>query len=78
LQEENGFLAAFSSNNLYKARFAFHHLAHHSEIIPIVPQFTQKVGLFDTEKIPYVIEKSERAMQAQLPYLKRFLESAHS
>lgn len=66
-------ISSIMSNNLYKANFAFHNLAHHTEIIPIVPQFEQKVGLFDTEKIPYVIEQGERAMQAQLPYLRQVL-----
>jgi NTE family protein len=68
-------ISSIMSNNLYKAKFAFHNLAHHSEIIPIVPQFTQKVGLFDIEKIPYVIEEGERAMEAQLPYLRQLLQS---
>lgn len=67
-------VSSIMSNNLYKANFAFHNLAHHSEIIPIVPHFQQKVGLFDTEKIPYVIEEGERAMQAQLPYLRQLLK----
>ena len=49
-----------------------------SVIFPIVPQFNQKVGLFDTEKFPYVIEQGERAMEEQLPYLKRVLALTNS
>ena len=64
-------LSSIMSNNLYKANFAFHNLAHHGEIIPIVPEFTQKVGLFDTDKIPYVITEGERAIEAQMPYLRQ-------
>jgi NTE family protein len=62
------------SNNLLRANFAFHNLAHHSEVIPIVPQFTQRIGLFDTDKIPYIIEEGERAADAQIPYLRRLLK----
>ena len=68
-------ISSIMSNNLYKANFAFHNLAHHSEIIPIVPEFTQKIGLFDIEKIPYVIEAGERATEAQLPYLRQLLQN---
>ncbi len=68
-------VSSIMSNNLYKANFAFHNLAHHSEIIPIVPNFTQKIGLFDTDKIPYIVEEGERAATEQLPYIKKFLES---
>ena len=66
-------VSSIMSNNLYRANYAFHNLAHHSEIIPIVQQFTEKVGLFDTEKIPYVIQEGERAAEEQLPYIKRLL-----
>ncbi len=68
-------ISSIMSNNLYKANYAFHNLAHHSEIIPIVPTFKQKIGLFDTDKIPYIIEEGERAAEEQLPYIKKFLES---
>ena len=62
-----------TSNNLLKTNFAFHNLAHHSEIIPIIPEFKQRIKLFDTGKIPYIIEEGERAAEAQLSYLKEFL-----
>ena len=66
-------VSAILSNNLLKSQFSFHGLAHHAEIIPIIPQFTQRIRLFDTEKIPYIIEEGERAAQEQLPYLTRLL-----
>lgn len=71
-------VSSIMSNNLFKANFAFHNLAHHREIIPIVPQFTQKIGLFDTDKIPSIIEEGQRATEEQLPYVKRLLASAAS
>lgn len=66
-------LSSIMTNNLLKSRFAFHNITHHSEVIPIVPQFDQRVKLFDTEKIPYIIEVGERAAEEQMPYLRRLL-----
>ncbi len=64
------------TNNLLRANYAFHNLAHHAEIIPILPDFDRPVRLFDTHLIPYVIEEGERATEAQLPHLHRVLEQA--
>jgi NTE family protein len=66
-------VSSILSNNLLKSQFAFHGLAHHAEIIPIIPQFGERIRLFDTEKIPYIIEEGERAAVEQIPYLKRLL-----
>lgn len=66
-------ISAIMSNNLLKSRFAFHSVAHHSEVIAILPEFKQRIRLFDTEKIPYIIEEGERAAQAQLGYLRNLL-----
>jgi NTE family protein len=71
-------LSSITSNNLLKANYAFHNLAHHHEILPILPQFQHKIHLFDTDKIPYVIEEGERAAEKQLPYLKRLLLAARA
>jgi len=62
------------TNNLLRASYAFHNLAHHAEIIPVLPEFDQKVGLFDTGRFPYVIERGERAAEAILPYLRKLLQ----
>ena len=56
---------------------AFHNLAHDAEIIPILPQFEQKVRLFDTEKIPCVIQVGERTTEEQLLYIKLILALAN-
>jgi NTE family protein len=69
-------LSSIMTNNLLRASFAFHGLAHHSEVIPVIPRFTQRVGLFETSKIPYVVAEGERAMEEQIPYLKRLLDAA--
>lgn len=62
------------TNNLLRANFAFNNLAHHAEILPIIPDFEQPVRLFDTHLIPYVIERGALAAEAQLPYLHSLLE----
>jgi len=71
-------LSSITSNNLLRANFAFHNLAHHNEIIPIIPQFREPLHLFDTDKIPYVIEEGERAAEQQVPYLRKLLAASAS
>lgn len=66
-------LSSITSNNLLCSNYAFHSLAHHGEVIPIIPRFKESIHLFDTEKIPYVIEEGERAAQEQIPYLRQLL-----
>jgi len=63
------------TNNLFRANYAFHNLAHHAEIIPVLPDFDRPVRLFDTHEIPYVIAEGERAAEAQLGYLRQALEA---
>ncbi|WP_089773679.1 patatin-like phospholipase family protein [Ruania alba] len=61
------------TNNLFRANYAFHNLAHHAEIIPVLPEFDRPIRLFDTHEIPYVIEEGERAADAQVGYLRQAL-----
>jgi NTE family protein len=74
LMRYNFQISSVTSNNLLKANFAFHNLAHHSEIIPILPEFKYHIKLFDTDKLPYVIEEGERAAEQELPYIRKLLE----
>ncbi|MEP6896503.1 MAG: patatin-like phospholipase family protein, partial [Chloroflexota bacterium] len=73
LMRYNYQLTSIASNNLLKMNYAFHNLAHHSEIIPIIPEFKHRIKLFDTDKLPYVIEEGERAAEQQLPFIKSLL-----
>jgi NTE family protein len=73
LMRYNFQIASMTSNNLLKTNYAFHNLVHHSEIIPIIPEFKYRLKLFDTDKIPYVIEEGERATEQQLPFIKALL-----
>jgi NTE family protein len=66
------------TNNLLRANYAFHNLAHHTEIIPVLPDFDRPIRLFDTDQIPYVIQQGERAAEGQLDYLHRLLETARA
>ena len=61
------------TNNLFRANYSFHNLAHHAEILPIVPDFGEPVNLFDTHKFAHVIACGARVAEEQLPYLKQLL-----
>jgi NTE family protein len=67
-------LNSIQTNNLFKANYAFHSLAHHSEIVLILPQFNRPINLFSTDQIPYVIEQGELATKEQVPYIRRLLD----
>lgn len=56
------------------AAIGLHNLAHHGEVIPVIPKFTQRISQFDTDKIPYIIEEGERAAEEQVPYIRSLLE----
>ena len=66
-------LASVMTNNLLRSRFAFHNLTHFTEVIPILPEFRDSVGIFDTWKIPYAIEQGRRAAMLHIPYIKKLL-----
>lgn len=68
-------VSAVMTNNLLLSNFAFHNLAHHTEVLPILPRFDQRVGLFETSKLEYVMKEGERAAEEQLPYLRRMLSA---
>ena len=69
------YINSLMTNNLLNSNFAFHNAVHHAEILSIFPEFERSIRLFDTHEIPYVIEQGEKAMRAQLDYLKRLLDS---
>lgn len=66
-------LSAIMSNNLLKSRFSFHSVAHHSEMITIIPEFGRRIRLFDTEQVPYIVEEGARSAREQIPYLRELL-----
>jgi NTE family protein len=60
-------------NNILTSTYAFHNLAHHAEIFPIIPEFEGVISMFDVDKIPNVIVRGEQATREQLPHIKRQL-----
>ena len=76
LMRYNFQMSSITSNNLLRTNYAFHNLAHHSEIIPIIPEFKHPIKLFDTDKLPYVIEEGERAAEGQLQFIRGLLGSS--
>lgn len=67
-------LTSIYTNNILNATYAFHNLAHHAEIFPIIPELDEQVSMFDVDKIPTVIEKGAAATREQLPHIARLLE----
>lgn len=61
-------------NNIFKNAYAFHNLAHHSEIFPIIPEFEGSISMFDIHKMPHIIERGRAATLEQLPHIKRLIE----
>lgn len=66
-------LSSIMTNNLMRSRYALHHLARWSEVVPVMPEFKEHIKLFDAAKIPYIIEQGERAAEAIVPRLRNML-----
>lgn len=66
-------LSSIMTNNLMRSRYASHHLARYTEVIPVIPQFKEHIRLFDAAKIPHIIEQGELATEAIIPQLRRML-----
>lgn len=60
-------VTAITTNHLLRARLGFQTLAHHGEIVTVMPAFDRTISMFDTDAIPYLIERGEAAARAQLP-----------
>lgn len=60
-------------NNILKSTFSFYNLAHHAEVIPILPEFERHIGTFDGDQTAYIIEQGLRATEQQLLYLNRLV-----
>jgi NTE family protein len=70
----NSHLNAVYINNMLRHSFSFHSMAHHSEIIPLVPTFDSHISTFSVAHIPQIIEEGEALAEQHVPYLKRLLE----
>ncbi len=65
---------AVATNHLLRAQFAFHSLTHHAEVLAVLPDFEQTVGLRDLHLIPYLVRQGELATEKEVPYLRRLLQ----
>lgn len=63
------------TNNLMQARLAEAQGAG-ARLLSIVPHLERRVGLFDTEAMPYLVDAGRRATEAQLPAILALLRRA--
>ncbi len=63
-------ITAALSNNLLEARLA---AADSSRLVLMLPELQRRVGLFDTEAMPYLLDEGRRAAEAALPRLRLLL-----
>jgi len=66
-------LSGILSNNLLHASIDLYNMAHHSEVISIIPQFDEEVQMFDTDKVPDIIRVGELEGEKHLPKIKELL-----
>lgn len=64
---------ATTINHLLRSTYAFYSVAHHAEIVPIMPAFDRPIRLTDAHLLPYIIEQGERAAEEAVPYLRSLL-----
>ena len=66
-------LTSIMSNNLLRASTAFYNLAHHGELISIIPQFETDIHPFDTDRILEIIQIGEAETEKHLPQIRSLL-----
>ena len=69
-------LSAVMSNNLLQAAYAFYNLAHHSEVLLMIPQFKSEINLYDVHKLPEILRAGEDEGEKILPQIKYMLETS--
>lgn len=62
-------------NNILRSTFAFHNLAHHAEVVLLLPELDEAIGAFSAEAFPAIIAEGARTARAELPYLRKLLSS---
>lgn len=38
-------------------------------VVPVIPEFENRIGLRDVHLVPYLVERGEHAAEQQMPYL---------
>ena len=67
-------LVGIMSNNLLHTSLSFYSLAHHDEVIPVMPELAEDIPLFDTERMPEIIAAGEKEAKKHINYIKRLVE----
>lgn len=62
------------TNNLMQARLA-EAQGHGARLLSLVPRLEQRVGLFDTAAMPYLVDAGRRAAESALPAIHALLRS---
>jgi NTE family protein len=60
-------------NHLSSTLSGYYNLAHHSEIITIIPEFKDSIKVNDVHKVPYIINEGEKEAEKQIKYIKKIL-----
>jgi NTE family protein len=60
-------------NHILRTTFAFSNLAHHSEVIPVLPEFEGPTGTYDAGQIADLVEAGAHATEEVLPHLRQVL-----
>jgi NTE family protein len=68
-------LVGIMSNNLLHASISFFSMAHHSEVISVVPELPDDIHLFDTERIPEIITAGEIEAEKHLNYIRKLVNT---
>lgn len=63
------------TNNLMQARLAEANTCG-TRLLSIVPKLERRVGLFDTQAMPYLVDTGRRATEAMLPAIRALLNRA--
>jgi len=63
------------TNNLMQARLAEANTCG-TRLLSIVPRLERRVGLFDTQAMPYLVDAGRRATEAMLPAVRALLNRA--
>ncbi|MGD8622201.1 MAG: patatin-like phospholipase family protein [Anaerolineales bacterium] len=66
---------ALYMNNILKSSYSFYNLAHHAEVIPVIPTFDQDIGTFIGDEVDHIIDRGAQATRVHIDYLKRLLAS---
>ena len=62
-------------NRILRATFAFTNLAHHGEVIPVLPEFEGPIGTFSAGGMAQLVEAGARATEEVLPHIRQALST---